>query len=146
MSMRREATMRREFCAQLNEGFSLGFRQTGAEVGLVRRGNELNLFQQASAFRRQLQLLVPAILPAALPRNQPVRLKLIQQQHQATGENPKMRRELTLVFPGIVADPTQDADVRWRNTESFDLAAKGQRRVRPDLRQQKPERPRSSAR
>ena len=45
-----------------------------------------------------------------------------------------MRRELTLVFPGIVADPTQDTDVRWRDTESFDLAAKGQRRVRSNLR------------
>jgi hypothetical protein len=39
-----------KFRAQVDQGFSLRFRQGGAQVGFVRRGDQLNLVEKASPF------------------------------------------------------------------------------------------------
>jgi hypothetical protein len=90
----------------------------------VRCGDCLNLFEKASPFFAQQQLLIPAILRTALPCNQTLGLKLVKQQHESAGKNATVRGKLTLIFPSVVADPAQDANVRRGYAESFDLAAK----------------------
>jgi hypothetical protein len=67
-----------KFRAQIDQCFSFLLRQGGAQVGFVCRGDRLNLLEKVSPFLAQLQLLVPAVLWAALPRNQAFRPEFVK--------------------------------------------------------------------
>jgi hypothetical protein len=130
-----------KFRTQLDQRFLFQLRQARAEVGFVPGRDLLNLFQKPIPFWCQVQVLASSILRAALTREQPFLLKLIEQHHQAAGQNAEMRGEFTLIVARVGVDPAQDADMRRSYAKACDLAAKGKRRMRPDLRQQQTKRP-----